>query len=358
MSRLGSEPPCRNLIPEPGVPFLDNTLFIQRSIHLRRLCQSKMRIPALFKLTAIAVCTATASNAEEGGSGHYVPGSMASFVDGVPASETFIARYNFLLWDADVAAKREIPIARLVTVGAKIDNYASGLTLLWRPPFGQINDRWSYAMSVTLPWIDLDVEADVRLGSLSEHWSDSISDLGDMVLMPAMFNQHISDDFNINYRLGVYAPTGSYEVGRLANTGKNYWTLEPTVGFMYLGQRNGREASVFLGCDYNFENPDTNYQTGSQVHLDGTLAQHFPLWGGLAGIGVNGYFYRQLEGDSGSGARLGDFEARTAGIGPVLSYMKKVGDVDLLAELKWLHDLETQYRPDGDIVWFKLLAKF
>jgi len=30
--------------------------------------------------------------AEEGGSGHYQPGSMASFVDGVPQKPTFIAR--------------------------------------------------------------------------------------------------------------------------------------------------------------------------------------------------------------------------------------------------------------------------
>jgi len=41
-------------------------------------------------------------------------------------------------------------------------------------------------MSATLPWVDLDVEADIRLDSLSEHWSDSISGLGEMVLMPAM----------------------------------------------------------------------------------------------------------------------------------------------------------------------------
>ena len=103
-----------------------------------------------------------------------------------------------------------------------------------------------------------------------------------VVLMPVLLNQNFSPDFNINYRLGAYAPTGSYEVGRLANTGKNFWTIEPTVGFMYAGQQNGRAASVFLGADYNFENEDTHYQSGTQMHIDGTLAQHFPLWGGLA----------------------------------------------------------------------------
>jgi hypothetical protein len=206
--------------------------------------------------------------------------------------------------------------------------------------------------------VDLDITADVitPLGMVKR--GDSISGIGDIILMPVMLNQNFSDDFNINYRLGAYTPTGRYEVGRLANTGKNYWTLEPTVGFMYFGKKNGREASLFLGGDYNFENADTDYKTGVQLHADGTLAQHFPLWGGLAGVGVNGYWYEQVEGDNGSGVTLGDFKARTAGLGPVLSYASKIGDVDVIGELKWLHEMETRNRPEGDYVWFKFLMKF
>ena len=92
--------------------------------------------------------------------------------------------------------------------------------------------------------------------------------------------------------------------------------------------------------------------------MDGTLAQHFPLLGGLAGVGVNGFWYDQITGDSGSGATFGDFEGRTTGVGPVLSYVFKIGKVDMIAEVKWLHELETTNRLEGDIVWFKLLAKF
>jgi hypothetical protein len=298
------------------------------------------------------------AKAEEGGSGHYLPGAMSSFVDGVPLEETFIARYNFVNWDASVSAARQIPIANLVTAGADIESYANGLSLLWRPPFGTINDCWSYAMSATIPYVDLDITADILTNGIAVNRTDSISGIGDIVLMPVMLNQNINPDFNINYRLGVYAPTGRYEVGRLANTGKNFWTIEPTVGFMYFGQKNGREASVFLGGDYNFENTDTNYQSGIQLHVDGTLAQHFPLWGGLAGVGVNAYWYEQVEGDSGSGATLGDFKARTAGLGPVISYASKIGDVDVIGELKWLHEMETKLRPEGDFIWFKLVAKF
>jgi hypothetical protein len=97
---------------------------------------------------------------------------------------------------------------------------------------------------MTAPYVNLDIEADVTDGGTTVRRSDSISGIGDIVLMPVMLNQNLSPDFNINYRLGIYVPTGRYEPGRLANTGKNFWTIEPQVGFMSFGQKNGIEASA------------------------------------------------------------------------------------------------------------------
>ena len=98
---------------------------------------------------------------------------------------------------------------------------------------------------------------------------------------------------------------------------------------------------MFFGADFNRKRGH-ELQTGTQLHLDGTLAQHFPLWGGLAASGINGYWYEQVTGDSGSGAKFGDFKGRTAGLGPVVSYVTKIGGQDVIAEMKWLHELETK----------------
>lgn len=291
--------------------------------------------------------------AEEGGSGHYLPGSMSSFMDAVPPEETFIARYNLLYYEGDIDLMRTIPIAGVVAGGLDASSWANGLTLLWRPPI-DLGEDWSYAMSATIPFVSLEVSAMVA----GRQVSSSLDSVGDIVLMPAMFNYNVNKDFNINARLGIYAPTGDYEVGRLANTGKNFWTFEPTVGLMYFGQENGIEASLFTGIDFNTENDDTNYKSGSQFHVDGTLAQHFPLAGGLAGVGVNGYWYEQVTGDSGTGATLGGFEGRTAGLGPVLSFVGKLGSVDTLIEMKWLREMETRRRLEGDYVWLKVIFKF
>jgi hypothetical protein len=118
-----------------------------------------------------------------------------------------------------------------------------------------------------------------------------------------------------------YGPDGELKdsVDQDTNTGKNFWTVEPTAAVVYLGQKNGIEASLFLGADFNSENNDTDYQSGVQVHMDGTLAQHFPLWGGAAGAGITGGWYEQVTDDSGDGAKLGACKARAHYLGPVVS---------------------------------------
>jgi hypothetical protein len=309
-------------------------------------------------MAVVLLCASTSGFAEEGGSGHYLPGSLASFMDGVSPAETFIARVNVLHYDGEVTANRAIHIAGQAAVNAKARSTAVGLTLFWRPAWGAIGEKSSYAMSATLPFVDMEVAADVAAGPGTVRRSDSASGLGDAILMPLMFNYKVNPDLNVNMRLSLYAPTGSYKVGRLANTGKNFWSVEPTVGVMYFGQKNGIEATLFGGLTINQKNPDTDYKSGNQFHLDATLAQHFPFAGGLSSVGITGYYYRQVTGDSGSGATLGDFKAKTVGIGPSISYVRKLNSSELLAELKWLHETSTRNRLQGDTIFLKAMLKF
>jgi hypothetical protein len=91
-----------------------------------------------------------------------------------------------------------------------------------------------------------------------------------------------------------------------------------------------------------------------------SLEQFLPLESKttLLGIGVNGFFYQQVTGDSGSGARLGDFEARTAGIGPMVTLIKIIGKSALTVQVKWLPELDTRNRLNGDWLWVSAAYKF
>ena len=72
----------------------------------------------------------------------------------------------------------------------------------------------------------------------------------------------------------------------------------------------------------NFENPDTNYQNGIDSHLDLAASQFVSE---KMHIGLVGYLYNQLTGDSGPGAVLGDFESQVTGLGPQLGYFLNMG---------------------------------
>jgi hypothetical protein len=188
---------------------------------------------------------------------------------------------------------------------------------------------------------------------------DTDSGLGDLMLLPFMLGWTNDLDLKYDIRLGIYAPSGNYEVGKLANTGRNYWTFEPAVSVSWLSTRIGTEATIFAGLDFNTKNEDTDYQSGASFHLEGTLAQHLPLGkAGVIGVGANAFLYQQISGDSGSGATLGDFEGRTAGVGPVISFITKIGHVDVAAEVKWLPELDVEKRLKGDTVWFKVGVVF
>lgn len=314
-----------------------------------------------FSVLVVGQACTTSVLAEEGGSGHYMPGSMASFIDSVPTTPAFLARLNIIAYDGSVSPTFSLPIAGVLYTGVDATIMGYGLTLVWRPDLSFIGQDWSYAMSTTIPLLSVEVSgsaASSRLPDRSIDLDDTETGIGDILIQPVMLSRIITPDFKINSRLTIYTPTGKYTAGKIANTGKNFWTFSPSLEFMYFGQKNGIEASLFAGMDFNTENKDTNYTSGTQLHFDGTLAQHFPLWGGLAGGGVSGYYYQQVNGDSGDGATLGDFKAMTTGLGPVLSYNKKIGEHSVTGELKWLHEFDTRKRLEGDTVFLKLLVSF
>jgi hypothetical protein len=109
---------------------------------------------------------------------------------------------------------------------------------------------------------------------------------------------------------------------QLANLGTNHWSVDAGGGYTYLDAKKGHEFSIVAGFTYNFENPDTDYKNGIDSHVDWAASQFLnePLH-----VGVVGYYYYQLTGDSGAGAKLGSFESRVGGIGPQVGYFFPVG---------------------------------
>jgi hypothetical protein len=309
--------------------------------------------PKLILIAVLFGLTLTLSvRAEEGGAGHYMPGSTASFIDALPGHPSFAVENVFVFYGANVSASVPLPVGGQTTLGLDATAYGDSLVAFYQTPlelFGGL-----YAAGAVIPFVWMEAEAQV--GGFQRR--DTASGLGDIALIPFMLGWTNGPDLKYDVRFNIYAPSGEYDVGALANVGKNYWTFEPMISVSYLSSKIGLELTAFAGVDFNTENEDTDYQTGTQFHLDATVAQHLPLLGGVIGIGANGFYYQQITGDSGSGATLGDFEGRTVGVGPVLSYVRQIGKTTLATEVKWLPELDTEHRLKGDYIWFKLAFLF
>jgi hypothetical protein len=291
----------------------------------------------------------SSARAEEGGSGHYSPGSTASFLDAIPL-QPGLALANLFLY-RPVSANVRVPIAGIVTDHLDGKVFADSLVAIYRTPLELMGGTVAFGGALAVVWLDVDATVGGRAAS------EKGSGIGDLLLYPFLLGW-TRGDLQYDVRLGVYVPTGKYDVGSLTNLGKNYWTFEPGVALFYRSGKPGLQASAYVAVDFNTNNGATDYQTGTQFHVDATLAEHFAVLGGLLGAGAGAFYYQQIGGDSGTGATLGEFKGRTIGIGPVVSYATNLGGIDAAVELKWLPEVDVQNRIEGDFFWIKLRAAF
>jgi hypothetical protein len=161
---------------------------------------------------------------------------------------------------------------------------------------------------------------------------------------------HDGNNYYIAYTMfGV--PTGAYQLGRLANIGINHWSIDGGGGYTYFDAKQGHEFSIVGGLTYNFENNDTNYKNGIDGHIDWAASQFLSE---QLQVGIVGYVYYQLTGDSGAGATLGDFKSRVAAVGPQAGYFFPVGKSRGYVNLKGYWEFGERNRAAGWNLWLSL----
>jgi hypothetical protein len=291
--------------------------------------------------------------AGEGGTSHILPGGNATLVDLPPTTPGFFFKPMFLNYRGD--ASKRVPTAAGVVANMNVT--ANTVVLGGGYGFEQtVLGGAHYAVAAFLPYSSLDISANSEaLGGIRVE--SKVSGFGDLTLVPVMLAWK-SGEWQYDFLMPVYAPTGSYELGRLGNPGLNYWTVDPIGGVAYSNAKSGFNAAAHLGFAMNTKNSDTDYRSGNLIHLDASVQQIFPLASGFANIGAEAWYFEQVSCDSGSGAKLGCFKGRTAGVGPVLGYIQPIGQQKLILEFKWLAELDTKNRLKGDYLWLKAVYKF
>jgi hypothetical protein len=300
-------------------------------------------------------CLAGPALAGEGGVSHTIPGSQATLFDLPGTSQAWFLKPMYLHYKGSFSA--QLPTA--AGLAGDVDATTNTVGLAAGYTFGQtILGGAYYTFAAALPYTWVDISGNVATPRGIKRVQNSVSGLGDLTVLPVMLAWKFGD-WQLDGILPIYAPTGSYEEGRLGNTGLNYWTFDPVVGVVYSHKASGFNAMLHAGYALNTENTATNYKSGDLLHLEGVIQQFLPVGPGILSLGVEGFYFDQLTGDSGSGAKLGDFKGQTYGLGPALGFVLPLENKQSLTfELKWLTELETKRRLEGDYIWFKMIYKF
>jgi len=308
----------------------------------------------------------TIAQADESGISFWIPGTFGSLA-ATPQqpgwSAASIYYHTSVSAGADVARAREIQIGRIpvnltatlnANVNANVDLGLLNATYVFATPVlgGQAS-----ASLIGIYGANATSLNGLVTGSLStpggsipfsrfDSISDSVTGFGDLIPQFAMrWNAGVN-----NYMAYVMGdiPVGAYQSTRLANIGIGHGTIDAGGGYTYFNPQTGHELSGVLGFTYNFTNPDTQYQSGVDMHFDWGASQFLSK---QVQVGLVGYVYKQLGCDSGPGDRVGCFRSQVAGVGPQVGFIFPVGDMQGYLNFKAYKEFAAENRPDGWNAW-------
>jgi hypothetical protein len=306
----------------------------------------------------------TIAFADEGGVSFWLPGLFGSLsAVPSPAPGWILSTFGYntnVHAGADVAAAREITIGRFnPTVNLNLSaNLNADIDLVWFDPMyafaspvlgGQLTVGMGTLVGQSNVSLFGTVTASVPPFTIQRSDSLFSSTTGNGDLYPQAFlrwNKGV-DNYMI-YGTGDI-PVGDYSSTSLANLGIGHGAADAGAGYTYFNPQTGYEFSIVGGFTYNLINNATQYQNGIDFHVDWATSQFL---GKQTFVGLVGYVYDQITGDSGSGDLVGPFESRVVGIGPQIGFLFPVGEkMQGLVNVKAYGEFDAHDRPSGANVW-------
>lgn len=287
--------------------------------------------------------------ATEAAMGRYIPGAFAMPGIGIlPPQAGVYWQSSNVYYHGEASADLEIPLGGSTQFGLEGDIAATNFTGIWVPGI-ELGNNLTFGLFATVPVQYM--KAAASLGPLGA--DDEVTSLGDMAFGP-MLGWHSGTQF-LTASLRIFAPTGKYDEGALANNGMNYWTFSPNLAYTVISPKHGLQFDIAGGIDINTENPATDYTSGAMAHLDAVLTKSF----GKFGIGVFGSILYQFEDDEGGAAdRLDGFRGRSFAIGPVVKYTAGTEENPINFSFNWAPEFDVKNRLEGNGFYLNISGSF
>jgi hypothetical protein len=303
-------------------------------------------------IAAIAAFSPSPARADAGGLSFWLPGTFGS-LSAAPGVPGWAYSSIYLHVQSGAQGGKEFVQGGSVVAGlnARADALVEGLTYTFATPV--LGGQASFTVLGVPGQVKVGIDATLtgpRGNTISGHATDTRSTFADVFYQGAL-----KWNFGVHNTMVYFTgniPSGTYDSSRLANLSFGFTAIDGGAGYTYLNPATGNEFSAVAGLTYSGMNHDLQYQNGIDFHLDWG-ASHF-LSKNFQ-IGMAGYFFQQLTGDSGPGAKLGDFKGRVLGIGPQVGFLFPVGnELQGYLNLKAYRDIAAENRPEGYTAWVTL----
>jgi hypothetical protein len=310
----------------------------------------------------LAVCTTEPARADQGGVSFWLPGAFGSLA-ATPLQPGWAMGAIYI--HSDVKAGGDVAASRTLRFRDRTPNLTVNLDaeLRARVDIGILAPSYVFASPVFggqfainvlaiygRQQANIDANVTGALGPIGfateRSVSDSVTGFGDVFVQPTLRWNHGLHNTMIYGMFNL--PVGTYDPSRIVNLGLGHWSIDGGAGYTYFNPQTGWEFSAVGGLTYNFNNPYLDYQNGIDSHLDWGWSRFLTK---QVHVGLVGYAYQQLTGDSGSGAKLGDFKSRVFSVGPQIGVLFPVGDMQGYANLKGYKEFGAEHRPEGWNVW-------
>lgn len=282
----------------------------------------------------------------EGGLSHYLPGVAGDVLIAQSPKPGLQAAMTVWYQTGDV---NTAVLQGKVGVSLDLDLPLAIPALIYTFEKPIIGGTYTIGIAVPFGYGNLDAQFTGSEGRLRDV-SDSSFNLSDIAITPFQINWDINN-FHFKFAEVIVAPTGAYDLDETVNLGRNYWSFDTVGGMTWFNAPTGTEVSIAPGIMFNTTNNDSDYRTGTEFHLDFTANQFLAK---TFSVGIRGYYYKQITGDSGSGAVLGEFKSEAFSLGPGMVWIPKSAGGALTVLAKWMHDFHAKNRFESD--YFTLTA--
>ena len=299
---------------------------------------------------AVLAFVAGHAEASEGGASVYLLGSGGPGAAVVPPIEGVFLLDTQYYYSGEASAGREFVIGGNVVAGLDATVNANFATVLWVPTTDLAGGPLAVGLALPIGGPDVEVSATLTGPGgrqIERSKSDSAFVMGDP-LVTAIWGWK-SGKTNIAASTLINVPIGQYRKDKLANLAFHRWAADVSLAATYLDEEAGWDVSGKAGFTFNGENDYTSYETGTEFHAEASVEKKFnKTWS----AGVQGYYFEQVSGDSGAGARLGSFKGRVAGLGVNGAYnFLLFGKAPATLRLHAIKEFEARNRLEGESIF-------